>query len=702
MRMAQQKDRRPLLSMSQGGLLSLSSAFRVSIRVLTVVIVVGCRFQGYAQENHSLLQIEELLEELTEDNEERDWEEELEELEQYRQNPINLNTATRSQLEQLPFLSALQVEHIQEYIYRHGEMQSIYELLLVPGISKRTIQRILPFVCVHSSPPQKKAPSWKRMMKYGKQELSTRFDLPLYTRKGYERTYLGPPVYHALRYRFHYSDYLQVGVTAEKDAGEPMFARHERKGYDYYSPYLLLKERGILKTLAVGNYQLSFGQGLVMCGDFRMGKSYSMATADYHSNGIRKHSSTDEYNYFRGMAATIEPLHGVQVSAFYSHRKMDGTIKEGEITSIYKSGLHRSKSEADKQGSFVLQLTGANLSYQKKSIHAGITGTYYFFNRPYEPSLNKYARYNLHGQSFFNIGADYRIHIGRLTWSGETATGRKGYALFNQLDWQPQADYRLMLIHRLYSHTYWNLFARSFSEGSTPQNENGWYLASELTPLPDWRFFVSIDLFSFPWWRYRISKPSQGTDCRLKATYSPREHLDISLSYQYKQKERDITGTGGKQTTTTRQHKVRLKMNCQSGEWLIKSSADYTGFCQAGVKNEKGNSWNHGYQLTQSAEYRFPFRLSASLQATWFHTDNYDSRVYVGEKGMLNTFYTPSYSGHGFRHTFLVRYEPNRHLLFLVKLGQTLYLDRNEIGSGNDLIRSNRKTDLQMQLRIRI
>lgn len=28
---------------------------------------------------------------------------------------------------------------------------------------------------------------------------------------------------------------------------------------------------------------------------------------------------------------------------FYSHRSLDGVIKDGEITSIYKTGLHRSK-----------------------------------------------------------------------------------------------------------------------------------------------------------------------------------------------------------------------------------------------------------------------------------------------------------------------------------------------------------------------
>lgn len=48
-----------------------------------------------------------------------------------------------------------------------------------------------------------------------------RLDVLFYIRKGYEKNYLGPSLYHSLRYNFHYGDYLQIGVTGEKDAGEP-------------------------------------------------------------------------------------------------------------------------------------------------------------------------------------------------------------------------------------------------------------------------------------------------------------------------------------------------------------------------------------------------------------------------------------------------------------------------------------------------
>jgi hypothetical protein len=52
------------------------------------------------------------------------WEEMYEQLCELDQHPINLNQASREQLEQLPFLSAQQVEDIMAYLYQYGPMKS--------------------------------------------------------------------------------------------------------------------------------------------------------------------------------------------------------------------------------------------------------------------------------------------------------------------------------------------------------------------------------------------------------------------------------------------------------------------------------------------------------------------------------------------------------------------------------------------------
>ena len=675
------------------------------LRLISIInslfIIPACSAQ-----NPSENLMEEVLEDLSVNNDinnsvnSLNWENELEELSNRLQEPVNLNSATREQLEQFPFLSDIQIEHLLAYIYIHGQMETIYELQLVEELDRQTIQYLLPFVCIKAI-NNEPAFRWKTMLKdagrYGKNEVLTRLDIPFYKRKGYEHTYLGPSVYNSVKYTFRYRDQLYAGGVAEKDAGEPFAALHNRYGYDYYSFYLLLQNCGRLKLLAVGNYRLSFGQGLVMSTDYLMGKTIYASSFNNRSTGIKKHSSTDEYNYFRGVATTVALTKRLSVSAFYSHRNMDGVVTDGEITSVYKTGLHRSRKEADKKNLLTSQLTGGNVSYQQNHIRLGITGVYYVFNRPYEPELTGYSKYNIHGNHFYNLGIDYAYRWRRFSFQGETAIGKQGWASLNRLQYSPVQDIQFMLIHRFYSYDYWAMYAHSFGEGSTVQNEQGYYVGLETTPFSHWRFFVSFDLFSFPWKKYRINKPSRGMDGLIQATFTPRTNLSMYLKYRYKQKERDLTGSKGTLTLPIFHHQLRYRLNYSLNDvFSSRTTLDYNHF------HSQDRAATKGYQVTQMISSQLPWtRLFADVQGSYFCTDDYDSRVYVSEKGLLYTFYTPSFQGRGFRCAVRLRYELNKHWLFITKFGETIYLNRNEIGSGNDLIYGNKKADIQMQLRIK-
>ena len=675
--------------------------FRLISIINSLFIIPACSAQNPSQ---SL--IEDIFEDLSVNNSvdnavnEPNWENELEELSVRLHEPVDLNRATRQQLEQFPFLSDIQIEHLLAYIYVHGQMKTLYELQLIEDMDRQTIQYLLPFVCIKAINNESSF-RWKTMlksaMKYGKNEVITRIDIPFYKRKGYEHTYLGPSVYNSVKYTFRYRDQLYAGGVAEKDAGEPFAALHNRYGYDYYSFYLLLQNCGRLKLLAVGNYRLSFGQGLVMSTDYLMGKTIYASSFNNRSTGIKKHSSTDEYNYFRGVATTVALTKRLSVSAFYSHRNMDGVVTDGEITSVYKTGLHRSRKEADKKNLLTSQLTGGNVSYQQNHIRLGITGVYYVFNRPYEPELTGYSKYNIHGNHFYNLGIDYAYRWRRFSFQGETAIGKQGWASLNRLQYSPVQDIQFMLIHRFYSYDYWAMYAHSFGEGSTVQNEQGYYVGLETTPFSHWRFFVSFDLFSFPWKKYRINKPSRGTDGLIQATFTPRTNLSMYLKYRYKQKERDLTGSKGTLTLPIFHHQLRYRLNYSLNDvFSSRTTLDYNHF------HSQDRAATKGYQVTQMISSQLPWtRLFADVQGSYFCTDDYDSRVYVSEKGLLYTFYTPSFQGRGFRCAVRLRYELNKHWLFITKFGETIYLNRNEIGSGNDLIYGNKKADIQMQLRIK-
>ena len=169
-------------------------------------------------QNSSMSFLDDVMEDISVNNDEEEelnWENVIEELSERIQQPVNLNSATKEQLEQFPFLNDIQIENLLAYVYINGQMQTIYELQLVEEMDWETIHYLLPFVCVQPVHKREAYPSLKSIFKYGKHELLTRMDIPFYTRKGYEQTYLGPPIYHSLRYGFRYKEHIYAGMTGE-------------------------------------------------------------------------------------------------------------------------------------------------------------------------------------------------------------------------------------------------------------------------------------------------------------------------------------------------------------------------------------------------------------------------------------------------------------------------------------------------------
>ena len=102
-----------------------------NLLLLVIVLVLGMRVD--AQETRPW---ERYLNEVMtqEDAESESWENTYEQLCELEQHPLNINSATREQLEALPFLTAQQVEEIVEYLDRYGEIRSVGELQMIRSL----------------------------------------------------------------------------------------------------------------------------------------------------------------------------------------------------------------------------------------------------------------------------------------------------------------------------------------------------------------------------------------------------------------------------------------------------------------------------------------------------------------------------------------------------------------------------------------
>ena len=658
---------------------------------------------------------ESIIEQLMNNNDEiasSNWQSLMEDLAEMKEHPVNINTASKEQLEKFPFLSDGMVENILDYIHRYGPMLTDKELLMVKDMDIQTARMLKLFITFQQPEKEEYTPTLKNILKYGKQELSTRVDIPFYTRAGYQpftseyikenpnKRYLGKSFYHNVRYQFRYSDNIYVGVTAEKDAGELFFTGKNAKGYDYYSPYIYVRDIGRINALALGNYRLSYGYGLVMNTDFSMGKSATLSTLGNKARGIKKHSSTDEYNYFQGIAGSIRITKRLTADAFYSYRKMDGIVDNQLITSIKEDGYHRIPRDYEKKNTFSNQLIGSNIHYNGKNFEAGLTAVYNVFNKVLNTTPRAYNKYYPRGRDFFNASINYKLFWKKFTLQGETAMDKNGkIATMNMLRYSPKESFQLMVMNRFYDLAYQSIYARSIGEGSMVQNESGFYIGLETSFLRYFKLSTYGDLFYFPWKKYQLSKNgTKGFDGVVQLSYSPGYQLDMFIRYRYKNKHKDFTPDDGEKVTLPYiQQKWKYQLNYSPiNELMLKTTVDY-------VRNGHQNKEvSQGILLGQSIGYRFhkiPLQLDAG--GAWFSTDDYASRISMYEKGLLYSFSIPSFYGKGERFTFNARYEWGKHIILQAKYALTHYRDREVISSGLEEIKGSMKSDLYMQVRLK-
>ena len=622
----------------------------------------------------------------------------IEDLTELKEHPISIHTATREQLKRIPFLSEKLIENILYYIYKYGPIQSEKELMMVEGMDLQTLQCLLPLLSFKYVEKEKDKPTIKQIVKYGIHELSTRVDIPFYTKKGYKNHYLGDKFYHQVRYNFRYSDHVYIGITAEKDAGEPFFKGYNQKGYDYYSPYLFIRNIGSIQSLAIGNYKLGYGYGLVMNTNFSLGKTAMISTLDTGSKGIKKHSSTDEYHYFQGVAMSYQLSERWTFDMFYSNRNMSGNVDDLFITSLKKDGYYRASNDFNKRNTFNNQLIGSNLSYNGKYIECGLTGVYNVFNKVLNPSIRYYNTYYARGRDFLNIGINYKLFWKDFIFSGETAVDKRGkIATFNKLSYSPDSDKKFVVMNRFYDVAYQSLYARSVSEGNSVQNESGIYIGLETNLLGNFKLQGYGDFFYFPWKKYQMSKAgTTGFDGLLQLNYSPTYELGMFIRYRYNQKMKDYTDeVDEKHTVPYIRHRWKYQLNYNWKEGCtLKTSVDY-------VHNHyRHQSSSQGILLAQSAGYRFhTIPLQLDMNIAWFCTDDYQSRISMYEKGLLYMFSIPSFYGKGIRYALLARYQFSNRLVIQAKYALTHYWDRNIIGTGYEQINDNQKGDLYLQMR---
>jgi hypothetical protein len=259
----------------------------------------------------------------------------------------------------------------------------------------------------------------------------------------------------------------------------------------------------------------------------------------------------------------------------------------------------------------------------------------------------------------------------------------------------------ITLIYRSYQEEYQNLFANSFGQNSLNNNERGIYGTVTAAITPRITLAGYIDLFSFPWLKYRADTPTNGQEFGIMAYWQCSGNMKITLRFYQK----NLRGNeSGKPYQVIHRLSENLSGNYRLGlEWFpVKGLILRT---RVEVKEAGGKQIKHlyGYLVFQEAQIKTPKRLEAvTLRVGLFDIPDYASRIYVYEPEVLYGYSVPAYQGRGVRTCLVMKFNITRKADIWLRGAITSYTDRNQTGTGPDQTQGSVRGELTGQIMIRL
>jgi len=694
-------------------------------KLIATGFLILCSFALQAQEYPlAEIDIQQFIEEIFAfQDEDVSYEELYEALLLYYTDPLNLNKASREDLKSLYVLSEYQLNSFLSYRNKYGDLLSIYELQAIPEFDQSTIYKLLPFVTVRDEGlSADNRPLLQRIFSEENNYLLLRYERTLEEKKGYTTPvvepdeeppsrYVGSSGKHYARFRISHTRDFSMGFTVEKDAGEEYTWDPEtsRYGADYYSFHFQLENKGRLKNFIVGDYQIQYGQSLLLGAGFNVGKGAETITTVRRSNlGIRPYTSVIETGYFRGAAATYEVSDRVELTSYYSRLAQDAILREEEnaenfgefISSVQSSGFHRTPSEIEAKNDITEQTYGATVLYKDKidNLQVGANVMVNDFEVPLLRRDALYNQYEFKGTTNYNTGLFYNYTWQNLSFFGEAARSRSGgigAAGGAIISLTPQLETSIVL--RNYDRDFHSFYGQSFGESTTRNiNEKGWYWGLKYKPSRKYTFSAYFDQFKFPWVKFAINAPSSGYEYLFRANYKPSRGTLLYVQYRQQSKMDDPSG---QETPISfplngikRNYVVNLDLKVN--DYLsLKSRVQFSNY-------DYDNERTKGYALMQDINLNY-WRFKLSARMALFDTDDYENRQYAYERDVLYAFSIPAYSGVGTRQYVVLQYGLTRNIDFYAKYARSSYRDREVVSSGLEEIQGNKKTDIKFQVRIK-
>ncbi|MEO0312485.1 MAG: hypothetical protein RIQ89_2142 [Bacteroidota bacterium] len=637
----------------------------------------------------------------------------LEKTEYFRNHPINLNKTNRETLEDFYLLNDLQINSLLAHIQDNGPLLAIQELQAIKHFDLSTIYNILPFVTIGNEGTNFPI-SFKSIFTEGKTSLFTRFQSVLEEARGFSpkdfstndtNRYLGSRVKIFTRMRHTYSNVLSIGYTGEKDAGEEFFKGSQKGGFDFNSFHIFYRPNKIIKAIAIGDYQVQYGQGLALWAGLAFGKSGDAINIKRNGRGLIPYTSVDENIFLRGAAISLGK-NKFSADIFIASNSLDANVPSDSsinndelgISSVIITGFHRTKSELENKNILKEDIAGTHLQLKSKNWNLGMTLATMKYNRKLSRRLSLYNQFEFNDDNNSNLSMDYSYLYRNIHVYGEIARSSNGgiaqvHGALVSLD--PKVS--MSLLYRNYQKNYQALRSNGFGENTRNANEKGFYTGINIKPNRYLNINFFYDQFQFPWLKYLVDAPSDGTDLLGQITYTPNRTFEAYLRYRTRNRPSNFYEDDEFITSVVNQRLDNYRFNIK---YKISSSVWLANRVEMSKSSQGGFNGSEGFMVYQDLSYKpLQSKVSFNARLILFDAPVFDTRIYAFENDVLYAYSIPAYSGRGSRVYANIRYKIKKGIDCWIRYATTVFDDRSVIGSGLDEINSNIRSELKAQIR---
>ncbi len=636
-----------------------------------------------------------------------DYDTEFEHLADFIRHPLSINRASATDFQQLRLLSTEQIAAIVAHRTEYDKYISLLELQ--PVLDLATIHKILPFVTVENDLDDNQTPL-RDWFKKGKTDAFTRYERRLERAEGFKRTdksgYLGDANRLYLRYRYAFGKLLSYGFTLEKDAGESF----GKSIFDFSSLHFKIANvNKRLKTIVLGDYTVSLGQGLIHDNSFAIGKSSLVLSVEKNRPPLRQYTSSNEANFLRGVAAQVKIAQNTEGVFFLSKRyrdanflRIDSLDDEAIFSALQVTGLHRTKTEQSDRRNMGQMTIGGSVKQTIKAGSVAFNAVFNQFDGTIEPRNEPYNLYAFRGKRLFNGSVDYKKTYQNIHFFGETAmSDNGGFATLNGLLIGLDKRLSISLLQRYFSLKHQTLQAQPFAESSRPQDEKGVFLGLEFKPIRSVVITGYADFWQHQWWRFRVDAPSFGQEFFTKIAYRRRD-TEGYVQFRIKTKQENKTDRPTNEKTNTVVDKTRTQIRLQFNNTILKNLELRNRLEWSFFEDDKG--LKKGFMVWQDVIFapenpKILRGLKTTTRLAVFDTKDYDTAIYGFENDVQYSFTVLPYYYRGTRFYINASYPFLKNGHIEARFARTRLVNQTSFGSGFDKIEGNKRTDVKVQIR---